>query len=257
MDKYLYRFISFESFVGLVQDQALTFVLLSSWEDPMEGEAMFDLIKGVNNSVQGMLLSIAYYKTFAQCWTSLPESDAMWRINSHGNRAIRLKIKRTSAEKLDGVEIVKVQYSDEPFKMEENTYNSLLKALTLKRTAFSHENEVRLIKRYRFQDETDAHEHIKAFLAANGHPQMTQIIESMFPGQPMEKQVKQLLGMLNIGDPQITTNAVSFASIPDFIEGILVHPLAPTWYVKIVEEFCARNHIPFEGKSTLYQKISH
>ena len=257
MDKYLYRFISFEAFVGLVQDQALTFVLLSSWDDPMEGDAMYDLIKGLGNSVQGMLLCIAYYKTFAQCWTSLAESDAMWRINSHGNRAVRIKIKQSNAEKLDGVELVKVQYSDEPFEMEPSVHDSLLKALSKKRTAFSHENEVRLIKRFRFRNEADAREHIKAFLAANHHPQMTQIIESMFPGQSVEEQVDQLFAMLNIGKRQISTQTISFETIPNFIEGVLVHPLAPNWYVKIVEEFCLRNNIPFEGKSMLYAKPSH
>ena len=34
--EFLYRYISFESFVGMVQKNALTFVLPSIWEDPQE-----------------------------------------------------------------------------------------------------------------------------------------------------------------------------------------------------------------------------
>ena len=33
MAQYLYRYISFETFVGMVQKQALTFVLPKVWDD--------------------------------------------------------------------------------------------------------------------------------------------------------------------------------------------------------------------------------
>lgn len=36
MEEYLYRYISFDAFVGMIQSQSLTFVLPELWDDPKE-----------------------------------------------------------------------------------------------------------------------------------------------------------------------------------------------------------------------------
>ena len=86
------------------------------------------------------------------------------------------------------------------------------------------------------------------------HDDHIKILESHFSGESIEEKVQTVVTMLNIGNKSKQTEDVSFSHIPGFIEGVLVHPLAPGWYVDIVQEFCARNEIPFEGKSTLYNK---
>ena len=52
-----------------------------------------------------------------------------------------------------------------------------------------------------------------------------------------------------------TTEKCSFhiASLPDFIEGVMVHPLAEDEYVKLVEEICNHFNIAFLGKSQIYE----
>lgn len=35
--------------------------------------------------------------------------------------------------------------------------------------------------------------------------------------------------------------------------GVMVHPLAPKWYVDIVEDICASKKIKFEGQSEIYK----
>lgn len=46
---------------------------------------------------------------------------------------------------------------------------------------------------------------------------------------------------------------VPFGHVPEFIVGVMVHPLAPDWYVDMVGMFCDKNDIPFEGKSKMYK----
>lgn len=40
--------------------------------------------------------------------------------------------------------------------------------------------------------------------------------------------------------------------ITEYIEGVMVHPLAPQWYVKIIEDICKKKKIHFDGQSTIY-----
>lgn len=41
--------------------------------------------------------------------------------------------------------------------------------------------------------------------------------------------------------------------ISDFLEGVMVHPIAPQWYVDIVEDICRLRNINFEGQSEIYK----
>lgn len=40
--------------------------------------------------------------------------------------------------------------------------------------------------------------------------------------------------------------------ITEYIEGVMVHPLAPQWYVKIIEDICKTKKIRFDGQSEIY-----
>lgn len=252
MQSYLYRYISFEQFVGMVQNKALTFVLPELWDDPKECTPFVQLLQSKDNIYEQFFLSAIHRKTYCQCWTRISESDAMWRIYSYNNRAIQIKASEEKIRQLPDVKLVPVVYSDDFESDEEEGIDKFLRSLAIKRRAFQHEDEVRLIKSYKYSDDDDIERHIKALLVANEHPQMVEILESLFPGLDPTEQIEKIANLLNAGKNRRVTFDISFESIPDFIVGVLVHPLAPNWYVDIVAEYCRRNSVPFHGKSSLY-----
>lgn len=254
MESYLYRYISFEAFVGMVQSQSLAFVLPETWDDPKESAPFNYLLEHTDSILTKIVLAALHNKTYGQCWTELSESDAMWRIYSFNNRAVQIKSSEDKLKQLPNVRVVPVEYSDEKEFDYLNGVESFVNSLAIKRCAFSHEKEVRLIRHYIFSDENDVLRHIKAYLATNKHPQALEIVDSMYPGASLEEKVENLAQLLNAGNAKRTSIDVSFDNIPDFIAGVKVHPLAPEWYVGVVEEYCRRNNVPFDGKSTLYQK---
>ena len=218
MEEYLYRYISFESFVGMIQKKALTFVLPELWDDPKESTPFLELIKQSNNSYDKILLYSVYQKTYGQCWTRLSESDAMWRIYSYNNRAIRIKVAIDKLKQLPDVDIVPVKYSDIIEIHTDNKKEAVLQSLSIKRLAFQHENEVRLIKHYRFMNDEDMEQHIKGFLAVYDSEKGYEIIESMYPNLSLEEKVKKIVETLNIGKVRQETTDVLFESITNFIE---------------------------------------
>lgn len=251
MSRFIYRYISFESFVGMIQSQALTFVLPEVWDDPHENKPFIQFLESKENIYERMLFVACFYKTYGQCWTQLAESDAMWRIYSYNNRAIRIKVTEEKIQQLINVHMLPVNYTDAPFKPKNKEFDYLA-SISQKRIAFEHEKEIRLINYYRFSSDEDFEKHIKALMVANHHPQQSAIIDSLFPNLSLEKQVEKICELLNIGINKQRVKDISFEHIPEFIGGVMVHPQAPQWYVAVVQEFCKRNNIPFDGKSMLY-----
>lgn len=250
--EFLYRYISFESFVGMVQKNALTFVLPSIWDDPQENIPFIQFVDRIDTAFNKAFFVAMHNKIYAQSWSSLSESDAMWRIYAYNNRAVRIKVSRSKLDLLDNVKVVPVTYSDEPFDCEKVDIGAFNSSLAYKRTAFSHEQEVRLIKGFKYRDDQDIELHIKALMVVNEHPQYLEVIDSVFPGMEFEEKLVELIKLLNLGKYSKKTCDISCSHIPGFIEGVLVHPMAPDWYIEVVQEYCKQNNIPFEGKSTLY-----
>ena len=252
MTKYLFRYVSFETFVGMIQKKALTFVSPTLWDDPKESAPFTQFIEKIEDSTLKYMLMTVYYKTFCQSWSRVAESDAMWRIYAYGNRSVQIKASEEKLLQLPNVDLIPVVYSDR-IKVEADGHKeALLRALSIKRRAFQHEKEVRLIKYYRFSSSEDAERHIKAFLALNQHPQMVEFTKALFPGLPLKDQIKNMFELVNMGKNRKSALDISFESIPEFIQGVKVHPLAPNWYVNIVQDYCKRNSLPFDGKSKLY-----
>lgn len=249
---FLYRYVSFETFVGMVQKKALTFVLPSVWDDPKEDLPFNQFLEKIEFGLEIAFLIAAHNKTYAQSWSELAESDAMWRIYAHNNRSLRIKVSQEKISRLNDVHIVPVKYSDEFFSCENSGTETLLSSLAYKRTAFCHEKEVRLISIYKFEDKQDVDLHIKAVCMQYKHPDRVKILETLFPDIGFEEKLERLGELLNIRDGRKETKDISYAHISNFIDGVMVHPLAPEWYVNVVQEFCSRNKIPFEGKSQLY-----
>lgn len=252
-NEFLYRYINFETFVDMVQNEALTFVLPSLWDDPKEVSPFVQMVNQKDSVVEMAVQIAEHNKTYAQSWSKLAESDAMWRIYAYNNRSVRVKVAKEKMNLLDNVSAISVTYSDEPFNCEKFDEDALLAALAYKRTAFEHEKEVRLINQYKYKDLQDAQQHVKAVLIQYGHTERVKILESMFSSDmKFEEKLDKVIELLNLGDKRKGIKKISYAHIPNFIDGVLVHPLAPDWYVDVVHEFCKRNEITFEGKSTLY-----
>lgn len=251
MEEYIYRYISFETFVAMIQNKSLTFVLPELWEDTHENKPFNQFLKSKEDIYEMMFYIACFYKTYGQCWTKLAESDAMWRIYSYGKRAIRIRVSVEKIKQLNNVEIVPVTYTDDSF-VPENNDKDFLRSVSQKRIAFKHEEEIRLINYYKFVDGEDFTRHVKAILAMNSHPERVAIVESLFPGLDITEQIEETIRLLNLGKNKQTVKKIPFEHIVDFIAGVMVHPQSPKWYVEVVEEFCKRNNIHFDGQSKLY-----
>ena len=148
-DQFLYRIIRFDRLVQMLQTNQWYFAHPSAWEDPYETH--------ITNSLSNTL--------FAQCWCRKGVSDAMWRIYSQDKLGVRI---RTTDEKLIlallqattkrelGFRTERVKYVNE---IEYVAQASRIRAdlqksvtfvrasahLFLKRPAFSHEAETRVV----------------------------------------------------------------------------------------------------------------
>ena len=172
MDKNtsLYRFTSFEALIDIIQRESLIFVSPKKWEDAYEwflysmaktevwqrliSAELSKYLKPEQIEWTLWLLSFIDITYFAQCWTKKAESDALWKIYSHNNTAIRLEVKADKFQKLkysSAIIIGEVNYFQDISIGQEVksiiSWEKILwhKALLSKRLAFEHEEEVRII----------------------------------------------------------------------------------------------------------------
>jgi hypothetical protein len=161
-DNHIYRIISYERFLELFENRKNTLVKPKLWEDTFENFALKSKLKLPDNTEIEL---DTHERLYGQCWTTSKASDAMWRIYSQDKKGIRI---RTTVEKLlasldmANVEtamtescIGKVEYKPEATIMSQArkafsrdgriTFGSLFRSILIKRKAFDHEKEVRLI----------------------------------------------------------------------------------------------------------------
>lgn len=159
LDRSIYRIVEFKRFNQIFEDRSNTLVSPALWEDPFENFILKCPIVLVTGEV-----GYAGFRDqcYGQCWTLKSASDAMWRIYSHDKQGIRI---RTTIRKLihslakhceDWATVCafigKVKYLNEKklTAFAHKTWDrvdpaSLANTLLVKRPAFSHESEVRLI----------------------------------------------------------------------------------------------------------------
>lgn len=161
----LYKFMSIKSLGFLLNSSKLYIDRISSWDDSYENYFLKEDIY-VKSLKAKLNLKANCPDFFGQCWTSCPESDAMWRIYSYKKDGVRIQ---TSAKKLlDALYIDDTCMADIWIgNVEYHTQNALhriakqiCKALPtyeicrefipksqfLKRKEFSHEKEFRVVK---------------------------------------------------------------------------------------------------------------
>ena len=171
-DEPIYRVISINRLFQLFETRHNVLVKPIKWEDPFEKficESITNLkFEDEKNSTVGFRDDL-----FGQCWTRTRESDAMWRIYSPNKNGVRIS---TTPRKLlsslfynTGEDyrniscyIGKVKYfktSELITHINQNVDNwvyndvnggGIANSLLFKRSAFKHENEVRLIYNSKF-----------------------------------------------------------------------------------------------------------
>ena len=160
LDVPIYRIMPIHRFLQLLDEKKVTLVRPKKWDDPFENA----LLSSVVETSDGELGYIsAKDSIYGQCWTFHSETDAMWRIYSHGKDGVR--VSTTPRKLLTALEkaepnyhsvrcfIGKVIYlKEEELKdkyMSIDLFNTngsgIAESLLYKRLEFEHEREIRLI----------------------------------------------------------------------------------------------------------------
>lgn len=161
-DQYIYRIISLDRMYELFSTRKNVLVSPKKWDDPFENF----ILNSKARLPSGEIVDLGFRDDFyGQCWTRHRASDAMWRIYSQKSDGVRV---RTTIPKLaDSLSVTlgkwkniqcfigKVKYLNNPKLMEfantvfegqvNPTAHLVAKTLLVKRPAFRHENEVRLL----------------------------------------------------------------------------------------------------------------
>lgn len=157
LDDNIYRYMSLSQFMNLVEKSKTYLTRISYWEDSWEAPSRnLGLLNEKSGEIHFEKDSICE-DLFGQCWTTKKESDAMWRIYSPNKEGIKIK---TSIKKLKEIQGVKfsliskvhyyenlidgLNYIEEKKQIFKSQHRVLLEGL-IKRDAFKHEEEVRLL----------------------------------------------------------------------------------------------------------------
>ena len=166
IDAPIYRVFTADRFIEMFETKKLVLVKPELWDDPFDNF----LLKGRYNLGGESLSFRGLVKDFyGQCWSLNYESDAMWRIYAPEKNGVKVKttIKRLSESIYDSNNefasmsyyIGKVVYLEEEIRKRfaDPKYSSAIvfdssgtghaQTLLMKRVAFEHEKEIRLIYR--------------------------------------------------------------------------------------------------------------
>ena len=284
MSKNLYRYISFEDFVNLAINNKERYVRPVSWEDEYEGYLFthMETPEDVRKIVSEMYYNLCprnycaipdnYFRmwhskwfTYAQCWTRRAQTDAMWRCYSYDNKAIRIRTRDDKLlshatkifpkEKSFSVYLQKVSYDLNKKSAIERQINQMKDSLLThetyfhKRQAFSHEGEYRLLvadnSLYDIEklSSFDVKFKINEYIKNKTDEEIVDYLTNKICAQRADWKIDTIenVRLENAGD------------LSEFLEGVMVHPLAKQWYVDIVRDICQSKNIKFEGQSTIYK----
>lgn len=242
----LYRYVSFESFIDIMQSKKLTLIHPTLFEDPKELWAYKKYSKLLPFSIDNFKIlqtkekisKLQMCNTYLQCWTkSHIESDAFWRIYSHNKHSLRISIDLDDVQLLDNIICGEVNYLDdlndisEKFDHIEHPENLYL----VKRNAFNHENEVRLIKTLEITEDKYEEYINELGYYESQYPEEIEDEEGN-PIQILPQDCYEIAKELNL-EIEKKVFKVDFSHIPNFIKGVMVNPFAEEWYVDTVKNF--------------------
>ncbi len=98
----LYRFISFDRLEDLIIRKSTCLTQVKSWDDTYEGfhvrEIIRHTLKGNHPQIADRMLDAfvehEHQCMYAQCWATIEESDALWRIYSPDKEGVRISVNR-------------------------------------------------------------------------------------------------------------------------------------------------------------------
>lgn len=282
MSKRLYRYISFEDFVNLLVNNKDRFVRPVVWEDKYEGylfwhmetkDEIREIVKEMYNNLcprNYYAISDNYFRmwhskffVYAQCWSQYAETDAMWRCYAYGNKAVRIRtrddkllqhVKKMFPEQNNfNVYLRKVYYDlkkkdvieqqIEQMKMSSSTYETYFH----KRPAFKHEGEYRVLVvdnnlfRVTIFGSYGVKNKIEEHVKNKDDEEIINYLTDKIYEQRADWKDRDNIEIEDAGD------------ISEYIEGVMVHPLAPEWYTNIIKDICLQNNIKFDGQSKIYE----
>ena len=153
----LYRYVALEAFLAFIETKRTVLTNINIWDD--KWEVILSKIPNVDEegNPDPPLYSF-HQELFAQSWSLVDESDAMWRIYSPNRNGLRLQSSVAKFSLIDGVkrsylgEVVYFETVQELLTLAKSRRSSFHEAL-FKRTAFQHEREVRLLTHAQFLEE--------------------------------------------------------------------------------------------------------
>lgn len=190
----IYKFMPLKYTLAMVQNKLLTINRISSWPDVYENYMLkqsYSLNDGTSIDVINQVSCI-----YGQCWTYLPESDAMWRIYSPSKDTIRIK---TTVEKL---------------------YNSLYQSDRNMADTY-----VGLV---RYENQADIDRYVQALSPIDPANFLKEVIKGAFVKRKEfehEKEVR-IVRMLDSQQAQTSGSTLQFAIPVDFIDEFCIDPRA-------------------------------
>jgi len=174
LNRAVFRFISFDYLLQMINESSNYLVKTSLWEDSYENFMSKENIKYRGKTVN---LKGITDRMYGQCWASRMTSDALWRIYSPDKKGVRI---RTTLNKLNLVveenrargafQLGRVRYYSQGVMEEslrslpEISKTQLVELINrsyfVKRTSFSHESEYRLLY---FADKRETDTVVKSF----------------------------------------------------------------------------------------------
>lgn len=277
----LYRIISLETFIDLLHNKRERYVRPSTWEDTFEGylynklydveerrRIIFDIYNNVcpqnyKATIDNILkLEHAKWFVYGQSWSSVSESDAMWRIYSYNNHSIQIKTTDTRLHNIlssidyISYDIKSIKYDVDPqddllhlqVNQLKNTL-SIYEPFLHKRKAYRHEAEKRVLI-----DDKQWNQLLNmSSMGANwGIHKAVQNMSEEKIIEEIEKRLSQHLGHFN--DKVISDSYyIDIDNLSKYISGVKVNPFAEDWYVELIEKLCVEYELKFYGKSELYK----
>ena len=279
----LFRYMSFPEFVSICINNELRFVHPTSWEDTFEGSLLLllgtpqgdrDVVsklysnyfnKDVEKTLNGyMRLWSAKYGIYGRCWTTLDESDAMWRIYSYNKQSVQIETTATKLQSVIDENGTKYVYSSciksVAYDLNQNNVvddsirflnddKELFTPYLHKRKAYKHEEEYRgLLYLNPLGNRTgmlilSAADKIKK-MNLSDEDNINEICKEIVTWRP------------DLNDGRIPDEInIKVENLMDYVVGVTVNPFAQGWFCDLVGSVCSQYGLKLKGKSRLYEKV--
>ncbi len=285
-ERMLYRYLDLRGFLALITQSQEMFVHPYTWRDKYEGYLFGQLADrdvcrriiqhyltqiskcenqndAANAVLHYMRLLFASRHYYGKCWTTLAESDAMWRIYGDGGQGVRICVSentlRSIVTKIPGYEI---NIEDVVYDLQETDdlgqkqieqmaeEDSILQPYFHKRPAFEHEKEVR------------------AIITTASHRAFENVEKAFYFGKQkfqecanQEEWIEEILRHLPGLREEICKREgkkddcllIPIPNLAEYLVSVEVHPLAEPWHVESIQKLCGEYGVRCIGQSLLYR----